>query len=484
MSPKHLAWPAAVLAVAAVGLLSLAVGTRAVPLSAVLDALLHGGGSPDALVARSLRLPRTEIGLTAGAALGIAGAALQAVTRSPLADPGILGLSQGAAAGVVLTIGLGAANGFGGYVRYAFAGSVVAAGLVYGIAARGRGGASPVKLALAGTALSAMTAGATTVVLTSSSATLDQFRFWQVGALSGRDADTVVRMLPFLAAGVLLVLACARGLDALALGDDTARALGHRVRWVRGTAALGATLLTAAAVAAAGPIAFVGLAVPHLARRLVSGSGGHRAVLPLSALLGAVLLVGADVAGRVVRAPAEVPAGVMTALVGVPVLVALVRRRGSRRDRRKDGERGPRRDRYGHGRYAHDRDDEHGRRAPRRPLYAHPRTASQLHPREYPRECAGRPRRPASRPDRLPPPAQAVRRCRRRPPRAARRRDARLGLPWTDVCLPGRGLAHDTDRVRAVRAGRRGVAGAADRAGRAGRSGTRTGRGTRADRHP
>lgn len=324
---RRLAWPSAVLAVAAAGLLSLAVGTRAVPLSAVVDAVLHGGGSPDALVVRSLRLPRTGIGLTAGAALGVAGAALQAVTRNPLADPGILGLSQGAAAGVVAAIGLGLANGFSGYVWYAFAGAVLAACLVYGIAARGRDGASPVKLALAGTALSAMTAGATTVVLTSSSATLDQFRFWQVGALSGRDAGTVVRMLPFLAVGAVLVLACARGLDALALGDETARALGHRVAWVRGAAAAGAALLTAAAVAAAGPIAFVGLAVPHLARRLVPG--GHRAVLPLSALLGAALLVGADVAGRVVRAPAEVPAGVMTALVGVPVLVFLVRRRGA-----------------------------------------------------------------------------------------------------------------------------------------------------------
>ena len=131
------------------------------------------------------------------------------------------------------------------------------------------------KLALAGTALSAMTAGATTVVLTSSSATLDQFRFWQVGALSGRDADTVGRMLPFLAAGALLVLACARGLDALALGDETARALGHRVSTYGSCAALGATLLTASAVAAAGPIAFVGLAVPHLARRGLAGRG-HR----------------------------------------------------------------------------------------------------------------------------------------------------------------------------------------------------------------
>ncbi len=229
MSVTRLAWPAATLAVAAAVLLSLAVGTRPVPPSAVLDALLHGGSSPDALVVRSLRLPRTEIGLTAGAALGVAGAALQAVTRNPLADPGILGLSQGAAAGVVLAIATGLASGFSGYVWYAFAGAVLAACLVYGIAARGRGGASPVKLALAGTALSAMTAGGTTVVLTSSSATLDQFRFWQVGSLSGRDADTVVEMLPFLVAGALLVLVCARGLDALALGDETARALGHRV---------------------------------------------------------------------------------------------------------------------------------------------------------------------------------------------------------------------------------------------------------------
>ncbi|HEY8983408.1 MAG TPA: iron ABC transporter permease [Streptomyces sp.] len=325
MTRRLLVWPAAALAVAAAVVLSLAVGTRAVPPSAVLDALLNHGDSPDALVVRSLRLPRTEIGLTAGAALGLAGAALQAVTRNPLADPGILGLSQGAAAGVVVAIALGLASGFSGYVWFAFAGAVLAACLVYAIASRGRGGASPVKLALAGTALAAMTAGGATVVLTSSSATLDQFRFWQVGALSGRDAGSVVRMLPFLLVGAVLVMVCAPGLDALALGDETARALGHRVHLVRGSAALGATLLTASAVAAAGPIVFVGLVVPHLARRLVRG--GHRTSLPLSALLGAGLLVLADVAGRVVRAPAEVPAGVMTALVGVPVLVVLVRRR-------------------------------------------------------------------------------------------------------------------------------------------------------------
>lgn len=310
---------------------SLAVGTRPVPLPTVLGALLHGGSDPDALVVRSLRVPRTAIGLTAGAALGLSGAVLQGITRNPLADPGILGLSQGAAAGVVVAIATGLASGFGGYVWYAFAGAVAAACAVYAIATRGRGGATPVKLALAGTAFSAMVGGGTTVLLTSSSATLDQFRFWQVGALSGRDADTVTRMLPFLAAGALLVFGCARGLDALALGDEKARALGHRVTAVRVCGALGAALLTASAVAAAGPIAFVGLAVPHLARRVLSGAAGYRWVLPLSALLGAALLLAADVAGRVVRAPAEVPAGVMTALVGVPVLVVLIRRKGASR---------------------------------------------------------------------------------------------------------------------------------------------------------
>ncbi|EFG04041.1 FecCD family ABC transporter permease [Streptomyces clavuligerus] len=325
---RHVLGPLLALVLTTVAaVLSLAVGARPVPPAAVLDALLHGASAddPDALVVRSLRVPRTAVALVAGAALGLAGAALQAVTRNPLADPGILGLSQGAAAGVVLAIATGRADGFSGYVWYAFTGAVLAACLVYAVAARGRGGADPVRLALAGSALSAMITGATTVALTSSSATLDQFRFWQVGAVDGRDPGTVVAMLPALAVGTVLLLGCARGLDGLALGDDTARALGHRVQRTRVLAALAATLLTAAAVAAAGPIAFVGLAVPHLARRLVPD--GHRHTLPMSALLGACLLLTADVAGRVVRPPGEVPAGVMTALVGVPVLIWLVRRR-------------------------------------------------------------------------------------------------------------------------------------------------------------
>ncbi len=327
MSVTRLAWPAATLAVAAAVLLSLAVGTRPVPPSAVLDALLHGGSSPDALVVRSLRLPRTEIGLTAGAALGVAGAALQAVTRNPLADPGILGLSQGAAAGVVLAIATGLASGFSGYVWYAFAGAVLAACLVYGIAARGRG-----------RGLTGQTRPRRYGVVGDDRRWYDRrpdVEFGDAGpvpVLAGRLAERPRRghgrgdaAVPGGrgAAGARL---CAGAGRAGPRGRDRAgaRASGGVVRVC---AALGATLLVASAVAAAGPIAFVGLAVPHLARRLTSG--GHRSLLPLSALLGAALLVGADVAGRVVRSPAEVPAGVMTALVGVPVLVVLVRRKAT-----------------------------------------------------------------------------------------------------------------------------------------------------------
>ncbi|MEU4302990.1 FecCD family ABC transporter permease [Kitasatospora aureofaciens] len=326
-TPRHrILWLAAALAVLAVAvLLSLAVGSRNVPLSGTVGALLHGGDSADAVVIRELRVPRTVVGLAVGAALGLAGAVMQGLTRNPIADPGILGVSQGAAAGVVVAV-----SGFGvstltGYVWFGFAGAVVATVLVYGLAGRGRGGATPIKLALAGSAMSAFIASLNTLVLTTDAATMDQFRFWHVGSLSGRTADVAWQLLPFLAVGTLLVVAVARGLDALALGEDTARGLGARTGAVRAVGALGATVLTGSAVAAAGPIAFIGLAVPHAARAVADAD--HRWVLAFSAVLGPALLLLADTLGRVLFPPSEVPAGVMTALVGVPVLVTLVRRR-------------------------------------------------------------------------------------------------------------------------------------------------------------
>ncbi|MFE4912369.1 FecCD family ABC transporter permease [Streptomyces sp. NPDC056652] len=323
---RRIGWTAAaVVAVLLSVLLSLAVGARAVAPSAVVDALLHGGHSDDAEVIRQLRVPRTLIGLMVGAALALAGTALQGITRNPIADPGILGISQGSSVGVVLAITLAGVHTLSGYVWYAFAGAAVASVAVYAIAARGRGGATPVKLALGGAAINALLVSVTMGVLTTNAATLDEFRFWQVGSIAGRGAEVAGQVWPFLLLGTVLVISVARGLDALALGEDVAKGLGQNVAAVRIVGGLGATVLTGVAVAAAGPIAFIGLAVPHIARAIVGSD--HRWVLPMAALIGPVMLLVSDVIGRIVFPPSEVPAGVITALLGVPFLVALVRRK-------------------------------------------------------------------------------------------------------------------------------------------------------------
>ncbi|MEU5774929.1 iron ABC transporter permease [Streptomyces venezuelae] len=316
---------AAVVALLLAVLLSLAVGARAIAPSAVLDALLHGGHGDSAEVIREMRVPRTVTGVLVGASLALAGTVLQGITRNPIADPGILGISQGASVAVVLAIAYAGVHTLTGYVWWAFAGAGLASVAVHAIASGGRGGATPVKLALGGAAINALLVSVTTGVLTTKASALDEFRFWQVGSLSGRDAEIVGRIWPFLLVGLLLVLSVARGLDALALGEDVAKGIGQNVAAVRIVGGLGATVLTGAGVAAAGPIAFIGLALPHIARALIGAD--HRWVLPLAALLGPVMLLVSDTVGRIVFPPSEVPAGVMTALIGVPFLVTLVRRK-------------------------------------------------------------------------------------------------------------------------------------------------------------
>ncbi|MGW0699510.1 FecCD family ABC transporter permease [Streptomyces sp. NPDC002867] len=323
---RRIGWTAAAVAALLLAvLLSLAVGARAVAPSAVLDALLHDGSGPDAEVVRELRVPRTLIGLMVGAALAIAGTALQGITRNPIADPGILGISQGASVGVVLAIAFAGIHTLTGYVWFAFAGAALASVAVYAIASSGRGGATPVKLALGGAAINALLVSVTMGILTTKAAALDEFRFWQVGSVAGRDAEIVHQVWPFLLVGTVLVVAVARGLDALALGEDVAKGLGQNVATVRIVGGVGATVLTGVGVAAAGPIAFIGLAVPHIARAIVGSD--HRWVLPMAALIGPVMLLVSDALGRVVFPPSEIPAGVMTALIGVPFLVTLVRRK-------------------------------------------------------------------------------------------------------------------------------------------------------------
>ncbi|MEJ8635742.1 iron ABC transporter permease [Streptomyces sp. MS2.AVA.5] len=326
LAVRRIGWTAAAVAALLFAiLLSLAVGARAIAPTAVLDALLHGGHSDDAEVVRQLRVPRTLIALMVGAALALAGTVLQGITRNPIADPGILGISQGASVGVVLAIAFAGIHTLTGYVWFAFAGAALASVAVYAIAASGRGGATPVKLALGGAAINALLVSVTMAVLTTKAATLEEFRFWQVGSVAGRDAEVVGQVWPFLLVGTVLVVSVARGLDALALGEDVAKGLGQNVATVRIVGGVGATVLTGVAVAAAGPIAFVGLAVPHIARAIVGGD--HRRLLPMAALIGPVMLLVSDVIGRIVFAPGEIPAGVMTALIGVPFLVALVRRK-------------------------------------------------------------------------------------------------------------------------------------------------------------
>ncbi|WP_120519522.1 FecCD family ABC transporter permease [Arthrobacter celericrescens] len=322
---KQPAWLLAAVVVLALACgASLAVGARAIPLGTVLDALVHFNAADGNHAVVHARIPRTVLGLLAGGALGLAGAAMQGVARNPLADPGIMGVNAGAALAVVGGIYLFGITGLSGYIWFAFVGAAAAAAIVYLLASLGRDGATPVKLALAGAALSAGLYSLMNVVLVSSQDTLDRFRFWQVGSVAGRDWSVILPALPFLAVGALIVLLSGRILNGLALGDDLARGLGQRVGLSRGIVALGVVLLCGSATALAGPIAFLGLVIPH-AVRFFTGPD-YRWILPFSLVLAPALLLASDVVGRVVLLPGEVPAGIMTAILGAPVFVWLVRR--------------------------------------------------------------------------------------------------------------------------------------------------------------
>lgn len=322
--PRVLWLLAAVVVLALVTLASFAIGARGLALDTVWQALTRFDPANGDHAVVHARIPRTVLGLLAGAALGLAGAAMQGVARNPLADPGIIGINAGAALAVVTGIYVFGVSSLTGYIWFAFVGAAAAAVVVYLIASLGRDGATPVKLALAGAALSAGLFSLMNVILVSSRDTLDRFRFWQVGGIAGRDWSVILPGLPFLLLGAVIVLATGRILNNLALGDDIARGLGQRVGLARGITALGIVLLCGSATALAGPIGFVGLIIPHAVRFLTGPD--YRWILPFSLVLAPALLLTADVIGRVILLPGEVPAGIMTALVGAPVFVWLVRR--------------------------------------------------------------------------------------------------------------------------------------------------------------
>lgn len=311
-----------------ISLVSLFVGSGDIPVGDAWRALWHHDGSTDAEIVRSARLPRTLLGITVGAAMGVAGALMQALTRNPLADPGILGVNAGAYFFMVLGVAALGATSTSGTVPFAMVGAFLASVLVYTVGSRGRGGAGPAKLVLSGVAVSCVFTGVAFGMTMVDPKAFDAIRGWQVGSLQkDHAADILVSTTPYIAVGLAVALALTGYLNAIGLGDDRARGLGVPVTTVRTVGFLAMTLLCGAGTAAIGPITFLGLMIPHAVRAVVGPD--QRWIIPGSALAAPILFLGADILGRVVL-PTELPVGMITAFTGAPVLIHLVRTRGAR----------------------------------------------------------------------------------------------------------------------------------------------------------
>lgn len=303
--------------------LSIMVGAKPVPLADVWHGLFQNTGTGNDVIVHDVRVPRTLLGLLVGVALGLSGAVMQGLTRNPLAEPGLLGVNAGAAAAVVSAIAFLGITDVDAYVWFAFLGAAVVSVVVYVLG--GSRSSTPVRLALAGTAATAALYGYVNAVQLLDSAALDRLRFWTVGSLASADMDTVRRVAPFILVGIVLALLISRPLNAMEMGDDTARALGVSLNRTRVLAMVAVTLMCGAATAACGPIVFLGLMVPYLVRALTGPD--MRWILPYAAVLSPALLLGSDVIGRLVARPSELQVGIVTALVGGPVFIHLVRRK-------------------------------------------------------------------------------------------------------------------------------------------------------------
>lgn len=304
-------------------ILSIGLGTRAVSWTEILNAL-DGHRETMGEAAVALRIPRTLLAAIAGAALGLAGAVMQGITRNPLADPGILGVNMGASLAMVIAIAWFNVGSAYTSVWVAIGGAGAAAIFVYIVGSLGRGGATPLKLALAGAATSVAFSSLAVAIILPRADLAGSIRSWQIGGVGGATFDRIVLVAPFLIAGLLISLLSARKLNSLALGDELAAGLGEKVAFARLSSALGAILLCGATTAICGPIGFVGLIVPHLCRLLIGVD--HRWLLPFSAITGACLLVTSDIVGRLIARPAEIDVGIITAFLGAPVFIYIVRR--------------------------------------------------------------------------------------------------------------------------------------------------------------
>ena len=316
---------AVIAGLAVTSLASFMVGANPLPLDAVWSGLWRPDGSEASIIVHTLRIPRTVVGILVGAAFGVSGAVIQALTRNPLADPGILGVNAGAGFAVTLGVGLLGIFGITGYIWLAFLGAAGATVLVFMIGSAGRGSASPVTLVLAGVALGAVLTGFSTFLTLIDPDTFDALRNWGVGSIARTGLADTMQVVPFLMGGLLLALLLSGSLNAIALGDDLAAALGTSILRTRVLGVLAVTLLAGAGTALTGGIGFIGLMVPHVVRWIVGPD--QRWIIAYSALTAPVIVLAADVLGRVLGRPGEIEVGIMTAVIGAPVLIALVRRR-------------------------------------------------------------------------------------------------------------------------------------------------------------
>lgn len=304
--------------------LSVACGVQKVGWNDIIGAFQTGETSEFFTNVVKARIPRTIFGIFAGAALGVSGALMQAVTRNPIADPSIIGVNTGAALFVVCGMSFLHSSTGNQYIWLAFAGAAITATLVYGLASLGYGGATPMKLALAGAAASTALQSMVNTVMLPNSQVMDQFRFWQTGSLGGATYEDIKLILPYLMVGFIVSILLAPALNTMALGDEAATGLGVNVALVRVVATAAAVLLCASITALAGPIGFVGLMMPHLVRLLLGPD--IRKIIPFSAIGGASLLLVADVLGRMLGRPGEVETGIITALIGAPVFIIIIRK--------------------------------------------------------------------------------------------------------------------------------------------------------------
>ncbi len=321
---NRLAWLVLCLGLLAVLVLfSLTLGAKPIALAVVADSLFGSGLHPDAIIITQGRLPRTLLGLLAGAALGLSGAIIQALTRNPLADPGILGVNAGASFAVVLGAGVFGVTSAAGYLAFAFAGALATTLLVYLVGAYGTARLEPMRFVLAGVAISAVMMGFASSITLLNPWAFDRVRFWSAGSLDVRDLTLVLQVAPALLLGIVIALLLARPLNVLGMGEDLAVSLGSRPRLIHATAVLAITLLCGASTAIAGPIGFVGLMIPHIARWMMGTD--QRWIMACTLLLAPVLLLASDIIGRLL-VPGELRVSIVTAFVGAPVLIWLARR--------------------------------------------------------------------------------------------------------------------------------------------------------------